>query len=101
MREATAITAPTEQITARGRRAAALRSAVGMRGRILSGTSQGGMRTATTVTASAGPAAGLWGSVMPVDVDCESVAARGRRVAVLRSLVEAPGRIPREARSVA
>lgn len=68
-------------LSARGRRAASLRSAVGVRGRIPSGTSQG--------------------SVASPDADIELVAARGRRAAALRSLVGASGRAPRVARSVA
>ncbi|MDW4909938.1 hypothetical protein RB628_32560 [Streptomyces sp. ADMS] len=98
MKKALTTTAPTAlpgagtgAVSPRGHRAASLRSAVGVRGRIASGTSESGMNPLTTTTAS----------VPPVDADIELVAARGRRVAALRSLVGASGRTSREARSVA
>ncbi|MGY1496261.1 hypothetical protein ACW4TU_06495 [Streptomyces sp. QTS52] len=94
MRTATTMTdAGIAPVSARGLRAAALRSAVGVRGPIPSGTPEnGGWTKATTMTASADPAA-------PMGADIELVAARGRRVAALRSLVGALGRTPRGARS--
>ncbi|MDX3451463.1 hypothetical protein PV396_05770 [Streptomyces sp. ME02-8801-2C] len=94
-------------VSARGLRAAALRSAVGMRGRIPSGTSTAGishhgMNKVTTITASAEPEPGRRGSVTStVDTDIALVAARGRRAAALRSLVGTPGRMPRDAGSAA
>jgi hypothetical protein len=96
MRAATTMTgAGIGPVSARGLRAAALRSAVGVRGPIPSGTPEdGGTTRATTMTASAHPAP-------PLDADIELVAARGRRVAALRSLVGAPGRTPHGARSAA
>ncbi|NEA66922.1 hypothetical protein [Streptomyces sp. SID12488] len=82
-------------VSSRGLRAAALRSAVGVRGPIPSGTPEGGGTTkVTTMPASAGPAT-------PMDADIELVAARGRRVAALRGLVGALGRTPRETRNAA
>ncbi|MEU6223590.1 hypothetical protein [Streptomyces sp. NPDC047042] len=72
-------------VSARGLRAAALRGAVGVRGRISSGTSM----------------AGIPDHGMNVDADIELVAARGRRAAALRSLVGTPGRMPRDAGSAA
>ncbi|WP_371663754.1 hypothetical protein [Streptomyces sp. NBC_00280] len=94
MRAATTMTgADLGSVTARGLRAAALRSAVGVRGPIPPGTAEGGT-TKVTTTASAGPATSM-------DADIELVAARGRRVAALRSLVGAPGRTPHGARSAA
>ncbi|WP_189148671.1 hypothetical protein [Streptomyces lacrimifluminis] len=95
MRTATTMTgADIGPVSARGLRAAALRSAVGVRGPIAPGTSEGGTTKVTTMTASAGLTA-------PMDADNELVAARGRRVAALRSLVGALGRTPRGARSAA
>ncbi len=70
-----------ESAVARAHRVAALRSAVGVRGRIPSGTSPG--------------------SVASVDADTELSAARGRRVAALRSLVGMSERAPGRARSAA
>lgn len=88
-------------VSARGHRAASLRSAVGVRGRIPPGTSEGGTNKGTTMTASAGSETGRRRSATPVDANIELVAARGNRVAALRSLVGAQGRTPREARSAA
>ncbi|MDX3746235.1 hypothetical protein [Streptomyces sp. AK08-02] len=76
-------------VAARGLRAAALRGAVGVRGRIPSGS----VNKATT-TASAG-------SESPVRVGDGPVAARGLRVAALRSLVGASGRAAGEVGSAA
>ncbi|WP_330286600.1 hypothetical protein [Streptomyces sp. NBC_00576] len=84
----TATTTSAGSVSARGRRAASLRSAVGGRGRILSGTSESGLHKGTTTATI-------------LDADIELVAARGRRAAALRSLVAAPGRTPRDARSAA
>ena len=74
--------------SARGRRAASLRSAVGVRGRIPSGTSASGTHKRTTTATN-------------LDAGIEPASARGRRAAALRSLVGTPGRTPREARSAA
>jgi len=71
----------TESVAARARRVAALRSAVGVRGRIPSETSRG---SAASVTA-----------------DVELVAVRARRVAALRSLVGASVWAPGRARCAA
>ncbi|NEC85814.1 hypothetical protein [Streptomyces sp. SID12501] len=94
MRTATTTGAGIGSVSARGLRAAALRSAVGVRGPIPPVVSEGGTTKVTTITASADPAT-------PMDADIELVAARGRRVAALRSLVGALGRTPRETRSAA
>ncbi|WP_327698777.1 hypothetical protein [Streptomyces sp. NBC_00459] len=95
MRAVTTMTgADLGSVAARGLRAAALRSAVGVRGPIPPGTAEGGTAKVTTMTA-------LAGSVTSRDADIELVAARGRRVAALRSLVGAQGRTPHGARSAA
>lgn len=70
-----------ESVATRAHRVAALRSAVGARGRIPSGTSRG--------------------SAASVGADTELSAARGRRVAALRSLVGMSERAPGRARSAA
>ncbi|MFF3377566.1 hypothetical protein ACFYXF_31980 [Streptomyces sp. NPDC002680] len=70
-----------EPVAARARRVAALRSAVGVLGRIPSGTSRG--------------------SAASVATDVELVAVRARRVAALRSLVGTPERTPGRVRSAA
>ncbi|WP_329268708.1 hypothetical protein [Streptomyces sp. NBC_01451] len=96
MRTATATTtgADSGSVSARAFRAAALRSAVEVRGPIAPGTPESGTTEATTMTAPAAPAT-------PMDADIELIAARGRRVAALRSAVGALGRNPREARNAA
>jgi hypothetical protein len=84
----TATTTSAGSVSAPGRRAASLRSAVGGRGRIPSGTRENGMHKATTTATN-------------LDADIELVAARGRRAAALRGLVGTPGRTPRDARNAA
>ncbi len=59
------------------------------------------MKKAMTTAFSAGSEAAPRGSTTPVDADVELVAARGRRVAALRSLMRTPERTPPEARSAA
>lgn len=86
MNKAMTVTVPAGSASARGLRAASLRSAVGVRGRIPSDTRSEAARR---------------DSAALMDADVELVAARGRRVAALRSLMRTPERTPPEARSAA
>lgn len=83
MRTASATAASAAgSVSARGPRVAALRSAVGVRGRIPVGAPKSAPNKVTTFPASAG-------------------SEPGRRAAALRSLVGTPGRTSRDARSAA
>ncbi|ELP71163.1 hypothetical protein ACKI14_00640 [Streptomyces turgidiscabies] len=86
MRTASTNAASAGSVSARGLRVAALRGAVGVRGRIPSGTPKDGVDDGTDKATTSPARAG---------------SEPGRRAAALRSLVGTPGRTSRDARSAA